>query len=297
MNQLNNKYVKITALVLGLLSQSCTKTGHSIDAPASTSINVFNASHVYDSMAAGTTRPRLVWMSGFDTAGTLLRTQFSAYGNYEIPDDGPQEAIRRDRSMRYYDFIAGSQRVRFADTAGIIVADTMLDFSSGSYNSIYLADDTTHVNASTRSGLFRVFSFPEEKTSTAGKVRLRYIDLVLDKDTLNGYIFASNGRKFSSNATPHALTYGTASSYYDLDTAGLVINGEMRLRIFPKADTTSVITQVPIPATPGRTYTVLLFGHVNTWNCRFAVKQPDGSVMQRLVSFPGNVRGCVRTVN
>jgi hypothetical protein len=116
-------------------------------------------------------------------------------------------------------------------------------------------------------------------------------------DTLNGYIITNNGAKFTSSATPHALTYGSASNYDDLDTTGLVIGGELRLRMFRKNDTSNVITQVALPPTPGRTYTILLFGHVGYWLCEFPVKQPDGSVLQRVINYPPNIKGYVRTID
>lgn len=276
MHLLKNKYV-IIAITTILFS--CTRSGHSLTYPETAAINIFNASHVYDSMY----RQRVVWLSGYDTAARGLRMFFTGYGNYEIPGNGPVEAVRLDHPMQFYDFNAGRQRVKFADTAGVTVADTSLDFSSGSYNGIYLAEDTVHVDASTRSGGFRIFNFPEERTSTAGRVRVRYVDLVPDIDTLNGYIFTPASSKFTSEATPHALVYGTASRSYDLDTTGLVISGNMLLRVFRKTDTLNYNIQIPIPATPGRTYTVVMFGNASNWPCNS-------------INYPPNIKGYIRTV-
>ncbi len=287
MNPLINKYAVI---VLMAVLFSCTKNGHSISYSDAASINIFNASHVYDSMY----KQRMVWFSGYDTASGL-KMLFTQH-DIEIPGNGQLEAIRIDHPMQFYDFNAGRQQVKFSDTGMVTVADTSLDFSSGSYNGIYLAEDTTRIDAFTRSGRFKIFKFTEERTNTTGKVRVRYIDLVPDIDTLNGYIFTPTVAKFTSEATPNALVYGEASRYYDLDTAGLVISGNILLRLFPKKDTLNYNVQIPIPATPGRTYTVLVFGNASYWPCRFSIKQPDGSVTQKSINYPPNIKGYVRTV-
>lgn len=274
-------------------SMSCKKSGNAVNFPESASINIFNASHVYDSMG----KTRNIYLSGLDTSANHFPLSFVGYDSYEIPRSGSLDGIRIDWPMRFYDFPAGSQRVRFTDTTGNTVADTTLNFESGSYSSIYIADDTAHFNSILRNGTFRIFAFPEKKSVTAGKVRIRYIDLLTDIDTISGYIFTPSRDKFTSQATPRKLLYGTASDYYDIDTSGLTIQGQMLLRIFQRNDTINYKTQVAIPATPGRTYTVVLLGNAYDWNCSFAVKQPDGSVVRKVIRYPPGIKGYVRTVD
>lgn len=283
-------------LTLGVLYLSCSKKQNSLAVADPAYINIFNASHVYDSMQ----KRRNVYLSGYDTSSITGAGSLNFWNSYELPSAAQVQPVRVDRPIRYYIFVAGSQRVRFADTLGTIVADSSLNFSSGGNYTLYLADDTTRLSPPypvTRSGAVRLFSFPEEQTSTPGKVRLRYIDLTPDVDTLNGYFFTSTGGKFTSGATPNALTYGTASAYYDIDTTGLVVGGQMLLRMFRKKDTTRFFTQIPVPPTPGRTYTVLIFGNAGQLNCRFSVKQPDGTTKEKTITYSPNMSGLVRTVN
>lgn len=287
------KSLGLAAIVPLMLLLSCTKNGHSIDFPGAAAINIFNASHVYDSMA----NQRIVWFSGYDTTAGNQQLAFVGHGVYEIPSGGQPEAIRIDHPMNFYDFKSGQQQLKFMDTARNVVIDTTLNFSENSYNSLYLADDTSHViNASTRSGRFKLFNFPEDRTATPGKVRVRYIDLVPDMDTMKCYFFTPGGKMLTDAATPETLMYGSTSPYYDLDTAGLVVSGQILLRVFTKNDTARYKAQIPIPATPGRTYTVVVFGNSAYWLCSFPVTQADGSVTQRLLNYPPNIRGYVRTV-
>jgi hypothetical protein len=286
-------FIFLTMLVsVGGLIPSCTKNPHSIGGQPAANINIFNASHVYDSMV----KARNVYLSGLDTASLLSQLSFPGLRSYEIPDNGQVEAIRFDHPMHYNPFLAGRQRIQFADTAGAIVADTSLDFAAGGDYGVYLADDTVKTG-SYRSGKFRIFSFPENNVgNTPGKMRLRYIDLVPDVDKLSGYFLSEKGDTLTIPQAPHSLQYGTASEFTDLDTTGIVVGGQLLLRLYKEGNIKSAYTQVSLPATPGRTYTVLLFGNAAFFLCQFPIKQKDGSTVLKTINYAPRITAYARTV-
>jgi hypothetical protein len=120
---------------------------------------------------------------------------------------------------------------------------------------------------------------------------------VPDLDTLNGYVFTPAGTKYRGPEMPNSLTYGTASGYSDLDTTGLVLNGQVLLRFYWRRDTTRYQIPVPVPAIPGRTYTIVAFGNAYKFSCQYPVIQPDGTTKQKVIDYSPSIQGYIRTVD
>ncbi|WP_162946268.1 DUF4397 domain-containing protein [Chitinophaga barathri] len=273
--------------ILCITGGACKKLQPANDIPPDAAVNLFNASQVIQ--ATGPFDQKKIYVDGYDTTGSQY-----VYFNYQSgrPLEYPVETLAPGTvpGIPYMRLQAGSHEFTFTNAAKFKAGDISSDFPAGTLHQLYLADG---IPASDSLATYNVLRVEEDRRQPAGKVRVRFVHLSPDAGNFKMYrMDANNNRLFSG--LPAEITYGAASPYAELDTAG-AINQRLVLHYFQGADTLSSLLSTSVPAEPGTSYVIV----INGFKGKHAIKNPtgrsqSGTVEYETINFEATLAGYVR---
>lgn len=277
----------IMAAALCVAGAACKKLQPANEILPDAAVNLFNASQVMQ--VSSPFVQKKIYVDGYDTAGTRY-----VYFNYLSgrPLEYPVEALAPGTvaGIPYMRLQAGTHEFTFTNAAKFKTGDIHFDFPASSQQQLYLADGIPAVDGFATYSVLRV---EEDRRQSAGKVRVRFVHLSPDAGSLKTYrLDADNNRIF--NGLPAEITYGSASPYAELDTAG-AINQRLVLHYFQGTDTLSSVLSTSVPAEAGTSYVIV----INGFKGKYAIKNPTGrsqagAVEYETINFEATLTSYVR---
>src|SRR5258708_40059430 len=105
-------------------------------------------------------------------------------------------------------------------------------------------------------GSFRYWVTQDTLTNLPGQIRLRVLQLSPDA----GQVFFTVNKRIAT-AFPDSLQYGSVTPFINLDNP---VSDTLTIRFYHVGDTTNILTRAFLYADPGRVYTMVLKGYVNS---------------------------------
>jgi hypothetical protein len=263
--------------------------------PPDLSVNFYNASELL--RITSTAERKYIFVDGYDTANTNQPFFYYYSGSYldEYPRD-PGVMPVAVSAIPYTRLEAGGHRFVFTNAKKFKLADTSLTWQAGTHQQLYLANEMPTADSSAN---YRVVNVQEDRKRVEGKVRVRFINLSGDTDSLNVYRVDADGRRIFSGM-PNDIRFATATMYAELDTAGNV-NQRLTLQFFKGTDTVSALLSASVPAIPGNSYVLLIQGfrssppNYNSIPFKNPVgRDAAGNIIYERVQVAPNLRAVVR---
>jgi len=174
-------------------------------------------------------------------------------GNQFNVDIHPVPAGMNYNVVFWMPVLAGNHHITYTATKNADLKDTTVTISAKSFTTQYLVESPVSNDA------YRVVTVPEERLGTAGKVRVKVINLSPDLGPMEVIRTDKDGNAILESL-PAALKYGEHSPYADIDTAGISKTRGQLLLKFRKSGSNAVLLTKVIDAIPNTSFTMVLQG-------------------------------------
>ncbi len=259
-------FYTISIILIQVLATGCKKTDVVPGNGEEAYVNFYNASEVQQQNISLALKNYVVLDQLYTRNGM---GQFSADGD--------------NRQFPYTQGIAEATPDNLSLPTGITYSNVYwLPIQSGNHHFIYTSDSTyvalkniteTYqpqtfnaqylVESPAADSLYNIFSFPVQRAGTPGKVRVQIVHLSPDLGSIEVYRADSTGNPVATNL-PNTLSYGQASSFIELDTAGSAHTKQLILLKFLKNGSNDVAITSSIPAVSNSSFIVALQGFEQT---------------------------------